>query len=143
MNEGYGANVTDCSVEIADVTGHSDAQISQEEQVDQEKPARSFLQHLRIPTPRLTSPSSRSNGNDKELTKRKAPRENRPRKATATESVLFWPQKLPEACSQARVMTFGYDSCVSKFFGGAANKSTFYDHAGDLLEALVRKGRMQ
>lgn len=80
MNEGHGANVTDCSVEIADVTGHSDAQISQEEQVDQEKPARSFLQHLRIPTPRLTSSSSRSKGNDKELTKRKAPHENRPRR---------------------------------------------------------------
>lgn len=25
------------------------------------------------------------------------------------------------------------------FFGGAANKKTFYDHAGDLLWALVRE----
>jgi hypothetical protein len=36
-------------------------------------------------------------------------------------------------------MTFGYDSDVSKFFGGAANQNTFYDHAGDLLGALTRK----
>ena len=37
------------------------------------------------------------------------------------------------------MITFGYDSCVSKFFRGATNKNTFYDHAGDLLGALVRK----
>lgn len=36
-------------------------------------------------------------------------------------------------------MTFGYDSDVSKFFGGAANQNTFYDHAEDLLGWLDRK----
>lgn len=35
-------------------------------------------------------------------------------------------------------MTFGYDSEVTKFFGGAANQNTFYQHAEDLLGALAR-----
>lgn len=48
-----------------------------------------------------------------------------------------------KAGSQARrVMTLGYDSDVAKFFGGAANKNTFYNHAGNLLGALVRKRKV-
>ena len=53
---------------------------------------------------------------------------------------LFWPQDLlPEDCAAARIMTFGYDSDISKFFNGAVNKNNFYDHANDLLRALIRK----
>jgi hypothetical protein len=36
-------------------------------------------------------------------------------------------------------MTFGYDSDVTKFFDGAVNKNNFYDHANDLLRALMRE----
>ena len=61
------------------------------------------------------------------------------RKSTTDNPGFFWPRNLPEACAHARVMAFGYDSNVSKFFSGATNKNTFYDHAGDLLGALVRK----
>jgi hypothetical protein len=52
---------------------------------------------------------------------------------------FFWPQVLPDNCPTTRTMTFGYDSEVSKFFGGAANKNTFYDHAGNLLGELTRE----
>lgn len=55
------------------------------------------------------------------------------------KNVFFWPQNLPEACARARVMTFGYDSDITKYFGGMANQNTFYQHAGDLLGALTRK----
>jgi hypothetical protein len=53
---------------------------------------------------------------------------------------IFWPQDLlPEDCAAARIMTFGYDSDASKFFDGAVNKNNFYDHANDLLRALLRE----
>ncbi|CAO2648328.1 Nn.00g075950.m01.CDS01 [Neocucurbitaria sp. VM-36] len=53
---------------------------------------------------------------------------------------VFWPQDLlPEDCAAARIMTFGYDSDISKFFDGAVNKNSFYDHANDLLRALLRQ----
>ena len=118
--------------------GQSDAQ--QEGDVDPEVPAkRSFFRHLKITMSRSSSPSSSSKGRAKQKTKGKDSNDDDARKAAAKKSVFFWPQTLPEACARARVMTFGYDSDVSKFFGGAANKNTFYDHAGDLLGALVRK----
>jgi hypothetical protein len=36
-------------------------------------------------------------------------------------------------------MTWGYDSLVSRFFGGAANQSNIFTHAKDLLCALNRE----
>lgn len=39
----------------------------------------------------------------------------------------------------ARILTFDYDSDVSKFFDGAVNKNNFYDHANHLLRALLRE----
>lgn len=55
-------------------------------------------------------------------------------------SDIFWPQDLlPQDCSSARILTFGYDSDVSKFFDGAVNSNNFYDHANDLLRALLRE----
>lgn len=109
-------------------TGHSNAQEPQEEEGEEDEdlkvPAkRSFFRHLKTTMSRSMSPSPN----------------NRAKKAAAKTRVFFWPQNLPEACTRARVMTFGYDSDVSKFFGGAPNKNTFYDHASDLLGALVRK----
>ncbi|OTA68365.1 hypothetical protein K449DRAFT_143998 [Hypoxylon sp. EC38] len=57
------------------------------------------------------------------------------------EHTFFWPQNLPKECASARVMTFGYDADVTKFFGGTVNQNTFYNHAEDLLGALVRNRR--
>lgn len=120
--------------------GQSNAQEPQEEDVNPEEPAkRSFLRRLKITMPRSSSPSSRTKGKTKEGIKYRSSNEDGASKAAAKTSNFFWPQNLPEACKRARVMTFGYDSDVSKFFGGAANKNTFYNHAGDLLGALVRK----
>jgi hypothetical protein len=55
---------------------------------------------------------------------------------------VFWPETLlAEDCDTARIMTFGYDSEVTRFFGGPVNQNTFYDHAKDLLAALSRHRR--
>lgn len=127
---------------INESIGQSDAQEPQEEGEDgaPEVPAkRHFFRHLKNIITRSLSPSSRIKGKAKEKTERTSSNDNVAKKAAAKANVFFWPQNLPEACTRARVMTFGYDSDVSKFFGGAANRNTFYDHAGDLLGALVRK----
>ena len=53
---------------------------------------------------------------------------------------IFWPADLlPFDCPTARIMTWGYDSRVSKFLGGAANKSHIFTYARDLLYALGRE----
>lgn len=62
--------------------------------------------------------------------------------AATTESPqldVFWPKDLlAEDCDTARIMTWGYDSDVTKFFSGPVNQNTFYDHAKDLLADLNR-----
>lgn len=52
---------------------------------------------------------------------------------------VFWPQDLlPQECPEARILTWGYDTKVSKFGGGPSNKNTVFSHAKDLLFALAR-----
>ena len=57
----------------------------------------------------------------------------------ATEAV-FWPKDLlPEDCPDCRILTWGYDSHVSRFLGGPANQNSFFDHAKNLLYAIDRE----
>lgn len=50
---------------------------------------------------------------------------------------VFWPlDLLPDDCGNARILTWGYDSKVSHFFGGATNQSNITAHARNLLHAL-------
>ena len=148
--EGQGEYVTGSSIERGEVRGRSDAVTPLEEQVNQEETTRrSFLRRPKITISRLSSPFSRSKGKLKEqqraedkrdaATNKKYSHQDSAKNIAAKNNTFFWPQNLPQVCARARVMTFGYDSDVTKFFGGAANKNTFYDHAGDLLGALVRK----
>ena len=132
-----------------EMRGRSNSQTPLEEQVTHEETTRgSFLKRPSIAIRRLASPFSRSKGKFREQvqqqradapTKKKYSHQDSAKNIAAKSNTFFWPQSLPEVCTRARVMTFGYDSDVTKFFGGAANKNTFYDHAGDLLGALVRK----
>ncbi|KAK0616141.1 hypothetical protein B0T14DRAFT_458356 [Immersiella caudata] len=56
-----------------------------------------------------------------------------------TPSRLFWPKDLlPRECPEARVATWGYDTKVSRFGGGATNKNTVFSHAKDFLHDLER-----
>lgn len=114
-----------------------------EEQAENARPVKKFLSHLRRP---FKSSSSRLGNKGKAKGPAELPATDiKTNPATKNKSksnmknVFFWPQNLPEACARARVMTFGYDSDVTKFFGGTANQNTFYQHAGDLLGALTRK----
>jgi len=53
---------------------------------------------------------------------------------------IFWPADLlPSDCPGARILTWGYESHVSKFFGGPVNKNHMSMHAKDLLYELSRE----
>ena len=54
------------------------------------------------------------------------------------ERDVFWPQDLlPHDFPNCRILTFGYDSHITKFFGGAANQGSIMDHGNDLLRRLT------
>ena len=152
MHEGDSEDVNDRSIERGELWGRINAQTPLEEQVNQEETTRrSSLRRLQITVPRLSSPFSRSKGKLKEQTQpqradeerdaatnKKTSHQDSAKNVMTQTNTFFWPQNLPEECGRARVMTFGYDSDVTKFFE-AANQNKFYDHARDLLGALVRK----
>ncbi|KAK8030205.1 hypothetical protein PG993_011496, partial [Apiospora rasikravindrae] len=55
--------------------------------------------------------------------------------------LYYWPREaLPEFCPGARILTWGYDSHVTKGFKGGVNKSTVYQHGKDLLYGMGRLG---
>ena len=46
----------------------------------------------------------------------------------------FWPGEfIPTDFPRSRVLTWGYDSDVSRFFAGAVSHHNYYSHARDLL----------
>jgi hypothetical protein len=52
---------------------------------------------------------------------------------------VFWPADLlPQDCPKTRILTFGYDSKVTKIFEGAVNQNNVFAHARNLLYALCR-----
>ncbi|KAK8062107.1 hypothetical protein PG997_014204 [Apiospora hydei] len=56
-------------------------------------------------------------------------------------SLYYWPKEaLPGFCSGARILTWGYDSHVTKGFKKRVNKNTVYQHGKDLLYDLNRLG---
>ena len=55
------------------------------------------------------------------------------------ERCVFWPfDLLREDCPHARIITWGYDSVITRFFDGAVNQGSIFAHARDLLFALSR-----
>ena len=56
--------------------------------------------------------------------------------------VLYWPYHLlHEDFPRARILTWGYNSVVSSFFHGSANKNHLFAHSRDFL--LDLKGKRQ
>lgn len=55
---------------------------------------------------------------------------------------VFWPgDLLPKDCPTARILTFGYESQVASFFGGAVSQNSVSASARNLLFALTRYRR--
>jgi ankyrin repeat domain-containing protein 50 len=58
--------------------------------------------------------------------------------AAARPSAIFWPYHfLPQDCPNSHILTWGYDSKVSHFFDGAANRNNVLSHSRDLLGDLT------
>ena len=56
------------------------------------------------------------------------------------ESCVFWPFDLLRGdCPNARIITWGYNSVITRFFDGAVNQGNIFAHAKDLLFALCRE----
>jgi hypothetical protein len=50
---------------------------------------------------------------------------------------MFWPYHLlKDDCPKSRILTWGYDSKVSKFFDHSASKNSVLHHASDLIGDL-------
>ena len=53
---------------------------------------------------------------------------------------VYWPRDLlPTDCPKARIMTWGYDTIITKGIAAPTNKSSIFAHARDLLFALNRE----
>ena len=58
------------------------------------------------------------------------------------ENSVFWPFDLLRGdCPNARIITWGYNSVITKFFDGAVNQGSIFAHAKDLLFDLSRERR--
>jgi len=64
-------------------------------------------------------------------------RTSTPTEGEQAEPGFYWPAELlPVDFKSCRVLTFGYDSHVSRFFDGPANKNGILEHGNDLLKRL-------
>ncbi|KAK4075698.1 hypothetical protein Trihar35433_2258 [Trichoderma harzianum] len=53
---------------------------------------------------------------------------------------IFWPADLlPKECPNSRILTFGYDSKITKYTAGSVNQNSILSHGKDLLFALRRE----
>lgn len=58
---------------------------------------------------------------------------------TAPNASVFWPADLlPDVCENARILTFGYDTKVTKYTSGPTNMNTILSHGKDFLFSLGR-----
>ncbi|KAH8796346.1 hypothetical protein BGZ57DRAFT_746706, partial [Hyaloscypha finlandica] len=65
---------------------------------------------------------------------------NRRLKDMTTTGVVYWPlELLPGTHEDIRILTYGYDSHVSHWFTGPANKMTIATHGRSLLNDLARE----
>ena len=59
------------------------------------------------------------------------------KKENHEDNGLFWPANLlPRDFKNVRILTYGYDSKVTKFFKGSTSKNGIFQHGRSLLEAL-------
>ncbi|CZR41650.1 uncharacterized protein FPRO_11239 [Fusarium proliferatum ET1] len=53
---------------------------------------------------------------------------------------VFWPADLlPQICKRARILTFGYDTKITKFISGPTNTNSIFSHGKDFLFSLARE----
>ncbi|KAH8666069.1 hypothetical protein BGZ61DRAFT_461584 [Ilyonectria robusta] len=63
----------------------------------------------------------------------------RVKRSDSTGPPVFWPfDLLPQECPKARILTYGYDTKITKYMAGGTNKSSIFSHSKDFMFALSR-----
>ncbi|KAF5629199.1 hypothetical protein F25303_10238 [Fusarium sp. NRRL 25303] len=84
----------------------------------------------------LKGPSS-NNRQDTSLTESTC---NKPPIVEIGDLSVFWPADLlPQICKKARILTFGYDTKITKFTSGPSNTNSIFSHGKDFLFSLGRE----
>ena len=109
-------------------------------------PQKTWLYEGKASRPRSVSPSPSTTGKKKSKLrgifrkKREAALTVSSDGDSAHDHNVYWPQDLlPIDCPNARIMTRGYDSVVTKGYKLATSQNALYDHAKNLLNALTRE----
>jgi hypothetical protein len=67
------------------------------------------------------------------------PQEDHGKEKSNDRLMVFWPRDvLPKDCKRARILTWGYNTVVTKGYE-AANKNNIFAHAKNLLAAIKRE----
>lgn len=70
--------------------------------------------------------------------KKRSSNASTPKSSNNLERITFWPYHLlRDDCKNVRILTWGYNSNVSEFFSGSANKGTILSYSRDLLGDLT------
>lgn len=86
--------------------------------------------------------SRRSNGDEKPGSHIQRKQKDSSETKELKESSIFWPDDiLSLECPDARILTWGYDTLITKGFQGPADKSNIFAHGKKLLFALGRNRR--
>ncbi|KAF5983489.1 RGT2-Sensor of high external glucose concentration [Fusarium coicis] len=65
---------------------------------------------------------------------------NIPSTAETGDLSVFWPADLlSQICNKARILTFGYDTKITKFTSGPTNTNSIFSHGKDFLFSLGRE----
>ncbi|KAH7007260.1 hypothetical protein EDB80DRAFT_842532 [Ilyonectria destructans] len=65
----------------------------------------------------------------------------RVKRSDSTDPPVFWPfNLLPRECPKARILTYGYNTKITKYMAGGTNKSSMFSHSKDFMFALGRDG---
>ncbi|KAH7201531.1 hypothetical protein DER44DRAFT_812272 [Fusarium oxysporum] len=101
------------------------------------KPSTSKRLELRQSLKALLKGSSNNSRQDSSLTE--STRNSVSALETGDRSV-FWPADLlPQICKEARILTFGYDTKITKFTSGPTNTNSIFSHGKDFLFSLGRE----
>jgi len=101
------------------------------------KPSTSKRLELRQSLKALLKGSSNNSRQDSSLTE--STRNSVSALETGDRSVVWPADLLPQICKEARILTFGYDTKITKFTSGPTNTNSIFSHGKDFLFSLGRE----
>ncbi|KAF5533272.1 integral membrane protein PTH11 [Fusarium phyllophilum] len=104
-----------------------------------EKPKSNNRKRLQLRRSLKTFLKGSSNNNRQGTSLTESASDNPPTEETE-DPYVFWPADLlPQICKKARILTFGYDTKITKFTSGPTNTNSIFSHGKDFLFSLGRE----